>query len=256
MIKKQEIIKVLKVLIDDAEHRKTETIKNNAPFWKEFETWRTACLGTILELYKSENNYLYRSFSEIRFTQARLPGQPHDPRGSLITFIVGLEIAIEKLKGLLLLVNIWIPEDDHSQETPVIFISHSTKAKTITNKIKNFLKEFGAIPILVEELPSLNLSVDQKIRLYMKQCNIGLAILTSDDKLVSGEKQPRQNVTHEIGLMQESSSINGKIIYLKETSVKLPSNYSEKVWISFSKSDLDETFIKIIREIKNWGFRI
>jgi predicted nucleotide-binding protein len=98
---------------------------------------------------------------------------------------------------------------------------------------------------------SEGLSVDDKVDKYIKKCAASIILYTPDDELKDGSFLPRQNVIHETGILQRE--MPDKIVYLKESSVILPTNITPKVYASFLNDNLTEAFIQIIKEFKSFG---
>ena len=88
----------------------------------------------------------------------------------------------------------------------------------------------------------------------MRLCTGAIALATAEDETTAEEKRAKPNVENEIGMLQTSPNIGSRIIYLKEPAVKFASNYAEKVWMSFDKDQVQNTFIDIAKELRAFGF--
>lgn len=88
----------------------------------------------------------------------------------------------------------------------------------------------------------------------MSLCAGGIALATLEDETLASEGRTRPNVENEIGMMQAAQNIGARIIYLKEEGVQFASNYTEKVWIPFSKEHIQDAFISIVKELRAFGF--
>ncbi len=130
-----------------------------------------------------------------------------------------------------------------------IFISHGYSPE-IRGKFIDFLESLELNPIVVMETASGGLSVDDKVDKLIKKCAASIILYTPDDQLKDGTFLPRQNVIHETGLLQRE--MPDRIIYVKETSVKLPTNITPKVYVSFEKDNLTDAFIQVIKELKSF----
>ena len=144
--------------------------------------------------------------------------------------------------------------DIESQEVSVLqapkaFISHGKRPSAL-KKLCDFLKALGIEPLVVEEEPSLDKTVDDKVNHYLDQADFVIILATGDDEIKS-KLYPRQNVIHEIGLAQNTHA--GKIIYLLEERAQFPSNISPKVHARFTPQSMDRAFIAIPRELKEFG---
>ncbi|OGK53047.1 hypothetical protein A2970_00070 [Candidatus Roizmanbacteria bacterium RIFCSPLOWO2_01_FULL_44_13] len=249
---KNQFTKTLKVLIDDSEDRFHKTLKNKEPFWVNFEAWRTLCQDTI-DLIYGPNSRNLNDFNSIRYSLSEA-GVSHEQQN--ITFVVGLITANQKLKGMLLTVNSYLQEESVRLNSiyPTIFLSHGDKSKKLTDKLKEFLIILGATVVDVLEEANRNLSIGDKVKLLMSSCNCGIALITAEDKLVSGKMEGRPNIYHEIGLMEKSENINPRMILLKEDTVTLPSNLREKGYTKFNRSIFSEIYPLIIKELKSFGY--
>lgn len=130
-----------------------------------------------------------------------------------------------------------------------IFISHGHHSE-IREKIEDFIESLELNPIVVMDSASDGLSVDDKVDKYIKKCSASIILYTPDDELKDGTFLPRQNVIHETGILQRE--MFDKIIYLKEKSVKLPTNITPKVYVTFEKDNLTDSFIQIVKELKSF----
>ena len=88
----------------------------------------------------------------------------------------------------------------------------------------------------------------------MGLCTGAIALATVEDETTAREHRARPNVENEIGMLQTAQNIGSRIMYLKEPGVTFASNYSEKVWIGFSKDRIQDTFIDIAKELRAFGF--
>ena len=92
------------------------------------------------------------------------------------------------------------------------------------------------------------MSIDDKVEKYIKASECAVILFTPDDEITNGKFLPRQNVIHEVGLIQQI--MPNKILYLKDEKTTVPSNITPKVYIPFSNTDLSMAFIQMITELK------
>jgi predicted nucleotide-binding protein len=138
--------------------------------------------------------------------------------------------------------------------TKNVFISHGGPSFSHVCAVRDLLNELGLMAVIVQQLPSFGLSVHEKVRRWMRICRSAIVLATADDKSVVGEPRTRPNIEHEIGMLQTIPTIQNRIVYLKEPSVRFPSNYAEKVWIEFSRERVQDAFIPLIRELRAFAF--
>jgi len=138
----------------------------------------------------------------------------------------------------------------HIATSKRVFVSHGKETKALI-KIERFLRGVGVEPVIVKRGASRGLSVDDLVEGEMAPCECAVILATRDDE-VGGRYQPRPNVIHEIGLAQEK--LSGKLIYLKEEGCDFPSNISPKVWENFTQDNMEDAFLKIVKELR--AFRV
>lgn len=130
-----------------------------------------------------------------------------------------------------------------------VFVSHGKDSAALT-KVERFLRGLGLTPVIVKFEASQGGSVDDVVEREMISCECALILATKGDS-VDGEWQPRPNVIHEIGLAQEK--LKHRLIYLKEEGCNFPSNISPKIWESFTQDNLENAFLKIVKELRAFG---
>jgi len=166
-----------------------------------------------------------------------------------------LQTAILELEGIVAVVENEPPSDDINgwpvgvTQRRDIFISHGKDSKGL-QKIERFIRGLGLNPIIVKNEPSSGGSVDDVVEEYMGKCVCAIILATKDDE-VEGRWQPRANVIHEIGLGQEK--LNNRLIYLKEQSCEFPSNVSPKIWENFTQENMEDAFLKVVKELRAFG---
>lgn len=124
---------------------------------------------------------------------------------------------------------------------------------THVHAVRDFLQALGLSPVVVRDMPNLNLSVNEKVRVYLGICTAAIALVTVEDETTAQEQRARPNVENEIGMLQTAENINSRIVYLKEPEVKFASNHQEKVWIAFNKKRVQDVFIPLAKELKAFG---
>jgi predicted nucleotide-binding protein len=135
-----------------------------------------------------------------------------------------------------------------------VFISHGGPSFSHVHAVRDLLNALGLVPVIVQQLPSVGQSVHGKVQGWMRICRSAIVLATADDESVAGDSRIRPNIEHEIGMLQTIPTIQNRIVYLKEPSVRFPSNYAEKVWIEFSRERVQDAFIPLIRELRAFAF--
>jgi len=139
-------------------------------------------------------------------------------------------------------------------EPPKAFIAHGGESPAL-RKLQSYLEALGIQPLVVEEQPSGGRSIAENVDYYARQSDFAIILATKGD--VDGKTGgfiPRGNVLMEIGKLQEL--LKDRIVYLVQAGTKLPTNISEKVRVRFSPQSMDNSFIKIAKELRNWGLLI
>jgi len=134
-------------------------------------------------------------------------------------------------------------------EGACVFISHGKETPALT-KVERFIRVLGLRPVIVVREPSEGMSVDDLVDKRMSESGCVVILATADDE-ISGYRQPRPNVIHEIGLAQEK--FGKRVIYLKEASCEFPSNVRPKVWENFTQDNMEAAFEKISKELRAFG---
>lgn len=246
MLTQQQAITLFQSLIEQAKQLRDNSIRNGRPTWEGLERWRTVTEDSIAQVFGEGSRNLLK-FQGIRYVPLRTS------ENELVAFIVGLDIAIERLEGMLISIQLWWQSNIQWFSNINIFISCGGSAKkTLLPKLKELLLALGITPIIVEEQPNYNLSLLDKVNAFLNLCNAGIALITAEDLTKDGQLKPRDNVVHEIGLMQQNANIGGRIIYLKERRVTLPSNFNQVVWVEFDRRNFEASYTALIKNIRTF----
>lgn len=255
MLSKQQMLSALEGLIREAERLYQQFLADFQPWSADFAVWLKASESTVEAIFGSNSDAL-RSFKSVYYMPP--PGDQYTndleyANARRTWFESGLRYAHVTLIGYRYSVERLAPEPP-ARSTPNIFVSHGGPTRTHVDHVRDFLSALSLQPIIVADLPNLNLSVNEKVRFYMDLCTAGLALATAEDETTANEQRTRPNVENEIGMMQTAPNIGDRIIYLKEPTVEFATNYSEKVWIPFSKECIQDAFVRIARELRAFGF--
>ena len=255
MLTKLQMLSALDGVIEEAA-RLHQAFLNDLVAWAPgFTPWLKASEATVEAIFGSGSEAL-RSFKNIYFLPP--PGEQYanefeEHKAKLAWFASGLRYAHASLIGYRYSVE-RLATEEPARRTPYLFISHGGPTLTHVNMVRDFLAALGLSGVVVQDLPNLNLSVNEKVRYYMSLCAGGIALATVEDETTTNEQRTRPNVENEIGMMQTASNIGARIIYLKEAGVTFASNYQEKVWVLFEKERVQDTFIALAKELRAFGF--
>ena len=254
MLTKQQMLAALDGLISQAERIRHQFLNDFIPWSPEFTAWLKACESTIETIFGSTSHVL-SSFKGIYFIPPwqQFANDVDRQKAQVTWFESGLRFARDALVGYRYSVE-RLAVEEPKRSTPYIFISHGGPTMTHVHAVRDFLVALGLGPVIVSELPNMNLSVNEKVRFYMGLCTGAIALATVEDETSAQEQRARPNVENEIGMLQVLSNIGSRIVYLKEPEVVFASNYQEKVWISFSKERVQDAFTALTKELRAFGF--
>ena len=255
VLTKPQMLSALDGLITEVQRLRDVFLQDLTPWTPAFAVWLKASESTVEAIFGSTSDAL-RSFKRIYFQPP--PGQQgandiERRNADLTWFNSGLQYAHVTLIGYRYSVERLAPEE-RVQTTRYIFISHGGPTLTHVHLVRDFLVALGLSPVVVGDMPNLNLSVNEKVRFYMDLCSGAIALATAEDETTAQEHRARPNVENEIGMLQMAQNIGSRIVYLKEDAVQFASNYKEKVWIPFSKERVQDTFIGLAKELRAFGF--
>ena len=144
------------------------------------------------------------------------------------------------------------PSSAAGSRAPRVFIAHGPESPALTLLV-DFLSVSGCDPIVVEKRPSEDRSVNENVEHYLDLSDCAIVLATGDE--LTGDKiLARPNVYIEIGRFQERFA--GRVIYLLEDNLTLPSNVAEKVYERFTQDNLTAAFIKVANELRAFGYLI
>lgn len=255
MRSKQQMLSALDGLIQEAERLYKQFLADYQPWSADFAAWLKASESTVEAIFGSTSHALL-AFKSIHYIPPPGEQYAHDveqAKGRLTWFESGLRYAHVTLIGYRYSVE-RLATEPPARPTPNVFISHGGPSRIHVDQARDFLSALGLQPIIVADLPNMNLSVNEKVRFYMNLCTGAIALATSEDETIANAQRTRPNVENEIGMLQTAPNVGNRIIYLKEPNVKFASNYSEKVWIPFTKDRIQDAFIPIARELRAFGF--
>ena len=255
MLTKEQMLSALDGLIAKAERLHNVFLSDFVTWSPDFTVWLKASESTVETIFGSASDTLF-SFKRIYFLPPPYQQFANDierGKAELTWFDSGLRFAHETLVGYRYSVERLAPEEPE-RGTRYIFISHGGPTTTHVQLVRDFLGALGLAPVVVRDMPNLNLSVNEKVRFYMALCTGAIALATVEDETIANEQRTRPNVENEIGMLQAAPNIGSRIIYLKEPNVTFASNYQEKVWIPFAKERVQDSFIAIAKELRAFGF--
>ena len=218
----------------------------------EYPLWRHQIEDVLEAVFGNESNE-YRKFTKAghRAHMRGLPMAESIYQEDYIENLRSIEIEILSIIKKYETLGFGVEPATVAGLPPKAFIAHGGESPAL-NKLKKFLEALGVEPLVVEDQASEGRSVGENVDWYSEQADCAIILAARGDiDGKTGQFIPRGNVLMEIGKLQ--LLFKGKIIYLLQSNSKFPTNVSEKVWARFSPQSMDNSFIKIARELKAFG---
>jgi predicted nucleotide-binding protein len=141
-----------------------------------------------------------------------------------------------------------------NEEPPKAFIAHEGETKAL-GKLKTFLDALGVKYLIAEIEPSNGRLIEPQVTRTYGNADLAI-ILATKGKVIDKQKKNvyymGMNVADELGRAREV--FKNRIILLLETGVQPHTNISGIVNERFKPQSMDNAFIKIAKELRNWGF--
>jgi hypothetical protein len=136
--------------------------------------------------------------------------------------------------------------------TPInAFISHGGMKPSLAY-IEDFLRAIGIEPVVVEKRPSEGREVHANVDKHRSDCDFAIALWTRDIEVAPGEWLPSGSVAVECGELR--AQFPDRVIYLRESEVKLPTMLSTLAYETFSEENMGPAYRKIVTELHGWGW--
>jgi hypothetical protein len=138
-------------------------------------------------------------------------------------------------------------------EPPKAFIAHEGETQALTS-LKNFLEALGVRYFIVEAEASDGKSVEKHVNWIEEQGDFAIILATKGKAIDkrTGKHYMGLNVADELGSARQI--YGNRIILLVQKGVQVHTNKKEIVYGEFTSTNMQEAFIKIARELKNWSF--
>jgi hypothetical protein len=248
---RQQMLAMMDGLIDELGAIRTTFEKDGARWTPAFSAWQSAT-EVALEAIFGATSMAIRTFREITYSAPLDPNATPQQReaAEMVWYGAGLYQAWTRLVGFRYVVD-RLAVDPPTRPNPLIFVSHGGPVRTHVDATKELLTVVGLVPIVVEDMPSYGMSVNEKVRRYIGICTAAIILATEDEEIIAPEARTRPNIENEVGMLQNALNIANRIVYLKEPGVKFATNYAEKVWITFTKERVQDSFIPMLRELRS-----
>ncbi len=138
-------------------------------------------------------------------------------------------------------------------ESPKAFIAHEGETRALTI-LKEFLESLGIPYFIAEAKASNGRSIEGQVDWTQSNADFAICLATkgkaTDRK--TGKHYMALNIADELGRARQV--FGNKIILLVQKGVEVHTNIREIVYETFTTTNMEKSFIKILKELKNWGF--
>ncbi len=138
-------------------------------------------------------------------------------------------------------------------ETIRAFIAHEGESRALT-MLKEFLEALGIRYFIAESKASNGRSIERQVDWTQSKADFAI-FLTTKGKAINrktGKHYMAPNIADELGRARQV--FGNKIILLVQKGVELHTNIREIVYETFTTTNMEKAFIKVARELTNWGF--
>lgn len=138
-------------------------------------------------------------------------------------------------------------------EPPRAFIAHEGESEQL-GRLRDFLDAVGVEYFIAEAEASDGRSIEGQVDWTQAKADFAICLATKGKAI---NKKTRRhymglNVADELGRARQV--FRNKIILLVEAGVEVHTNTREIVYAPFTAQSMDIAFIKVVRELRNWGF--
>jgi predicted nucleotide-binding protein len=133
------------------------------------------------------------------------------------------------------------------------FIAHEGETKQLA-KLKDFLDALGIKYFIAEAEASDGRSIEGQVDWTQAEADFAVCLATKGKAINknTGKHYMGLNVADELGRARQV--FGNKIILLVQKGLEVHTNTRGIVYAPFTAQSMDIAFVKIIRELRNWGF--
>ena len=138
-------------------------------------------------------------------------------------------------------------------EAPKAFIAHEGETEQL-KKLKDFLDALSIKYFIAEAEASDGRSIEGQVDWTKAEADFAICLATKGKAInkKTGKHYMGLNVADELGRARQV--FRNKIILLVQKGVEVHTNTREIVYAPFTTQSMDIAFIKVIKELRNWGF--
>jgi len=136
---------------------------------------------------------------------------------------------------------------------PKAFIAHEGETRALTI-LKEFLEVLGIKYFIAEVTASGGRSVERQVDWTQSKADFAICLATKGKAInkKTGKHFMAPNIADELGRARQV--FGNKIILLVQKGVEPHTNIREIVYEDFTTTNMEKAFIKIAKELTNWGF--
>lgn len=133
------------------------------------------------------------------------------------------------------------------------FIAHEGETKALS-MLKEFLEAFEIQYFIAEVKASNGRSIEKQVDWTQSKADFAICLATKGKAInkKTGRYFMAPNIADELGRARQI--FGNKIILLVQKGVETHTNVREIVHETFTTTNMEKAFIKIVKELKNWGF--
>jgi predicted nucleotide-binding protein len=145
------------------------------------------------------------------------------------------------------------PEAKTFGEVPKAFIAHEGETRALTI-LKEFLEALGIQYFIAESKASDGRSIEKQVDWTQSEADFAVCLATKGKAInkKTGKHYMAPNIIDELGRARHV--FGNKIILLVQKGVEVHTNVGEIVRETFTTTNMERAFIKITKELRNWGF--
>ena len=169
-------------------------------------------------------------------------GNPFNQIRALGEFAEQIQAHLNRLK----------PIQNTASNSRTIFVGHGRSP--LWRELKDYLQD--RLEFVVDEfnrVPTAGLSTSSRLATMLDTAGLAFLVMTAEDEQTNGTLRARENVVHEIGLLQGRLGFERAIVVLEE-GCKEFSNISGLGQIRFPKGNISASFEEISRVLEREEF--
>lgn len=141
----------------------------------------------------------------------------------------------------------------YKSEALKAFVAHEGETEHL-KKLEDFLDALGIEYFIAEAEASDGRSIEGQVDWTQAKADFAICLATKGKAInkKTGKHYMGLNVADELGRARQV--FGNKIILLVQKGVEVHTNIKEIVYAPFTTQSMDITFMKVIKELRNWGF--